>query len=98
MRERKCLCGYRDVVACAEKPVADEVKAGYSGAEVNPVRFREKVNPGEQFFSNVVISILQVGLGLSQGATQHTLGKWVTHTLSEKMHTNKHNKIHSIQS
>lgn len=75
-----CLCGYRGVVACREKPVADKVKAGYNGAEVNPLGFREKVDTREQFFSNVVISILQVGLGLSQGTTQHTLGKWVTNT------------------
>lgn len=71
---------YRDVVACGEKPVADEVKAGYSGTEVNPVGFGEKVDSREQFSSNAVIGVLEVGLGLSQGATQHTLGKWVTHT------------------
>lgn len=71
---------YRDVVACGEKPVADKVKAGYSGAEVNPVGFREKVDSREQFISNVVIGVLEISLGLSQGATQHTLGKWARHT------------------
>lgn len=48
------LCAYREVVACGEKPVADEIKAGYSGTKVNPMRFREKVNSREQFISNVV--------------------------------------------
>ena len=75
-----CLCVYRDVVACDEKPVTDEVQAGYGGAKMNPVGFREKVDSRKQFISNAVGSVLEVGLGLSQGATQHTLGKWVMHT------------------
>lgn len=53
-----CLCVYRDVVACVEKPVTDKVEAGYSGAEVNPVGFREKVDSREQFIFNAVGSVL----------------------------------------
>ncbi len=53
--------------------MADEVEAGDSGADMNPVGLREKIDSCEQFFSDAVISILEVGLGLSQGATQHTL-------------------------
>lgn len=87
--DRQCLCEYRDVVACGEKPVADKVKAGYSGAEVNPLGFREQVNSREQFIWDAVRGILEVGLGLSQGATQHTLGKrlytqWVYSHVSKK--------------
>lgn len=55
--------------------MAEEFQAGYHGAEVNPVWFREKISPREQFFSNAVVSILQVGLRLSRGATEHTLDK-----------------------
>lgn len=69
---------YRDIVACGEKPVADEVKAGHSGAEVNPVGFREKIDSRKQFISDAVTGVLEVGLGLSQRATQHTLGKRIT--------------------
>ena len=72
------ICMYRDIVACGKKPVADEVKAGHSGAEVNPVGLREKINSGEQLISDAVTGVLEVGLGLSQRATQHTLGKWIT--------------------
>lgn len=55
--------------------MAEEFQAGYRGAEVNPVWLREKISPREQFFSDAVVSILQVGLRLSHGATQHTLDK-----------------------
>ena len=68
---------YPDVVACGEKPVADKVEAGHSGTKVDPVRFREKVNSREQFISDVVGGILEVGLGLTQRAAQYRLGKWV---------------------
>lgn len=64
--DRQCLRVYRDIVACGEKPVADEVKAGYSGAKVNPVGFREQVNSWEQFIFDGVKGVLEVGLGLSQ--------------------------------
>lgn len=87
--DRQCLCVYRDVVACAEKPITDEVKAGHSGAKVNSVGFREKVDPRKQLFANDVISVLEVGLGLSQGATQYTLAQWITNiSMSECMYTN----------
>ena len=67
--DRQSLYVYPDVVACGVKPVADEVKAGYSGAEVDPVGFREKVDSREQFISHAVIGVLEIDLGLSQGAT-----------------------------
>lgn len=60
--------------------MAGEVQAGYSGAEVSPVWFREKTDSREQFIPNAVIGVLEVSLGLSQGAAQYTLGKSVTHT------------------
>lgn len=89
LHDRQCWCAYRDVVACAEKPITDEVKAGYSGAKVNSVGFREKVDPRKQLIANDVIGILEVGLGLSQGATQYTLAQWVTNTsMSECVCTN----------
>lgn len=64
---------YRDVIACAEKPVAEEVKAGYCGFEMNPIGIREKVDSREQLLSNAVGGILQVSLGLSHGAIQNAL-------------------------
>lgn len=67
------LVWYRDVVACGIKPVTDKVEAGYSSAEVDPVGFREQVDPRDQFFSDAVMSIVQGSLGLSQGTAQHTL-------------------------
>lgn len=73
--DSQCLFVYRDVVACDVEPMAEEVEAGYSGAEGNPVRLREKVRSREQFLSDAVKGVLEVGLGLSQGATQHTLGR-----------------------
>ncbi|TNN28597.1 hypothetical protein EYF80_061255 [Liparis tanakae] len=76
---------YRNVVACVEKPVADEVKAGDGGAQVNPLGFREKVDSREQLVSDAVIGVMEVGLWLSQGTTQHTLGRGVIHT-----HTHTH--------
>lgn len=54
------------MVACSEKPVADEVQAGHSGANVNPVGFREKVHTRKQFISNAVGGVLKVILGLIQ--------------------------------
>lgn len=38
---------YRDVIAFGEKPMADEVKAGYSSVEVNPAGVRENVDSRE---------------------------------------------------
>lgn len=55
--------------------MADEVKAGYGGTEVNPVRFREKVDSWEQFVSDAVGGVQEVSLGLSQRAAECTLGK-----------------------
>lgn len=63
--------------------MAEEFQAGYCGAEVNPVWFREKISPREQFFSDAVVSILQIGLRLSRGATQHTLEKHNTHVVQQ---------------
>lgn len=65
------------MIAFGEKPVADEVEAGYSCVEVNPVGVREKVDAREQFTSDVMKGVLEVSLGLSRGATQHALRKLV---------------------
>lgn len=68
---------YPDVVACGEKPAAGEMKAGYSGAEVSSAGFREKVDTREQLVSDAMTGVLEISLGLNQGAGQHTLE---THT------------------
>lgn len=97
--DKQRLCVYRDVVACGEKPVADKVKAGYNGAKVNPVGFREKVDSREQFISDAVKGVLEVGLGLTRGATQHTLRKWVTHKhVRKKAHKPTIKQVYSHKS
>lgn len=81
--------------------MAEEAEAGYGGAKVKPVGFREKVDSRKQFISNAVMGILEIGLGLSQRATQHTLGKWVTHRHTHTQAcqnecTQTHHKTYSI--
>lgn len=76
---------YCDAVASGEKPVADEVQACHSGAEVKPVGFGEKVNSREELISDGVGGILQVCLWMSHGAIQQTLGKKVVLEVSGKM-------------
>lgn len=70
------VSAYRDVVACGEEPVANEIEAYYSGAEGKPAGLSEKVDSREQFILDAVGGILQVGLRLSRAA-QHTLRKFI---------------------
>lgn len=63
--------------------MAKELQAGYRCAEGNPEWFGEKISARQQFFSNAVMSILQICLRLSHGATQHTLEKQNTQVVQQ---------------
>lgn len=54
--------------------------------------FREKVDSRKQFISNAMGGVLEVSLGLSQGATQHTLVDDIHISMPELIHTHKHSK------